>query len=117
MWDFVCSFESGVSFLQSSSSPVYKPHWLSKPDVLGTHLPSAGPPGWGAQYGSQTLHSLGRTSAIVIILPFVGRLPGGVGIDYTAFHLSAHLIVVLYIFSCGKAFLLVFGSFSLIVVL
>ena len=52
----------------------WKPHWPSKPNVPSTRL------GWGAQHGVQILYSLGRTSAIVIILLFVGCLPKSVGL-------------------------------------
>ena len=38
-----------------SDSPRSKPHWSSEPSVLGAHVPSTGPPGWGAQCGAQTL--------------------------------------------------------------
>ena len=33
--------------------------------------------------GLRPLGSLGRTSVVVIILPFVGRPPGGKSLDYT----------------------------------
>ena len=86
----------------------------SKPDVLGAHLPSAGPLSWGAQYRAQMLCSLGRTSAIVIILLSVGRLTREVGLDYTMSPplLPISLWFLIYIFSCGKSFMLVFRSFS-----
>ena len=62
---------------------------------------------------------LGRTSAVLIILSFVNRLPRSVGLDYT---LSLPLLPIQvwflhYIFSCGKSFLLVFRLFSQIVAL
>ena len=62
---------------------------------------------------------LGRTPAIVIILPFVGCLPGGMGLDCTVSLslLPISLWFLLYIFSCGKSFLLVLRSFSLTVTL
>ena len=67
--------------------------------------------------GLRPLYSLGRTSLIVIILPFVVRLPGGIGLDYTV---SPPLLLVSwflhFIFSCRRSFLLVFMSFSSIVV-
>ena len=69
-------FKSGVSFPQPSGSSKRKPHWPSKPNVLGAHLPSAEPLGREVQCGAWTPHSLGRTSAIVIILQFVGHLWG-----------------------------------------
>ena len=61
-------------FLQPSECPECKPHWPSKSNVLGIHLPGAGPLEWGAQCGAWTTHSLKEISAIVIILPFVGHL-------------------------------------------
>ena len=51
------------------------------PDVLEARL-SAGPPNWGAQFGTQTSHSLGRISATVIILLLLGYPPRGVDFDY-----------------------------------
>ena len=63
--------------------------------------------------------SLGWTSAIVIIFLFVGRLPAGVHLDYTKFpsFLPIFLWFLLYVFRCGRSFLLAFRSFSLIVAL
>ena len=48
--EILCSpFNSEVSFPpQSYGTPEIKPCWLSKPMVLGAHLPGAGRPGWGA---------------------------------------------------------------------
>lgn len=43
-------------------------------------------PGWGAQCGAWTPHSLGRTSMIVIILPLVGCWPRLVGPDIPCLH-------------------------------
>ena len=58
--------------------------------------------------------SLGRTSAIVINLPFVGHLPRGLGLDYNVPSplLPSSFWFLLYLLSCGKSFLLVFRSFS-----
>ena len=118
--EILCApFKSGVYFPQPSSSPESKLCWPSKPNVLGAHLPGAGLPGWGAQCGAQTLCSLGRTSAIVIIFCCVGHLPGGMGLDCTTspLLLPVSLWFLFYIFSCRRSFLLVFRSFSLIVAL
>ena len=30
--------------------PECMPHWPSKPDILGVHLPGGGPLSWGAQW-------------------------------------------------------------------
>ena len=79
------------------SFPESKPQWPSKPNLLGAHLPDAGPPGWGAQCVAQTLCSLGRTSAIVIILLFMG-CPRGTGLDCTTFP-------PLLPFCCGYVFI------------
>lgn len=49
---------------------------------MGIHPPGTGLLGWRAQYGAQTNHFLGRTSATVIILPSVGCLLG-VNLDRT----------------------------------
>ena len=56
---------------------------------------------------------------LLIILPFVGHLSGGMGLEYT---ISLPLLPILlwfllYIISYGKSFLLVFRYLSLIVVL
>lgn len=37
-----------LSFLQSSGSPVCKPHWPLKSNILGAHLSHAGTPDSGA---------------------------------------------------------------------
>lgn len=60
----------------------------------------------------QTPHSLGRTSAIVIVLPFMVHL-WGIVLTVLHLHLSYPSLVdpSLYIF-CRKSFLLVFRSFS-----
>ena len=72
-------FKSEVSFPQpSGQSPESQPHWPSKLNILGAHLPDAGPLSLGARCGAQTPHSVRRTSAVVTILPFVGRPPQGV---------------------------------------
>ena len=55
----------------------------SKSVIPGARLPSAGPVGWGAQCVARTPCFLGQTSAIVIILTFVGCIRGDVGLDYT----------------------------------
>ena len=70
--------------------------------------------GWGAQCGALTPRSLGRTCEVVNTLLFVGRLPWGVGFDYTMSPplLRIALWFLLYIFKCGKSFLLVFRSFQ-----
>ena len=44
---FHMPFKSGVFFPQPSGSPVHKPHWPSKPDILGVPFPSGGPLGPG----------------------------------------------------------------------
>ena len=76
LWERVC-------FPYPSSSPICKPCSSSKADILGVHVPNAGPLGWGAWCETQTPSSLERTSAIVTILLFVGHLPRGVGLDCT----------------------------------
>ena len=73
----LCDFPCIILWVQSISygSPVCKPRWPSKSDV---HFPNA-----GAWYGAQTPFSLRRTSAFVIIFPFVGHLPKDVSLDCT----------------------------------
>ena len=109
-------FKSGVCFPQPYWSPESKPHWL-KPNVLRAHSPSAGPSGWHPKQ-VWTLYLLGRTSAIVIILSSVSRLPADVGLDYTMTPpLLPISLCLLYIFSCRRSSLLIFRLFSLTVAL
>lgn len=107
-------FKSGVCFPRPSGSPQIKPCQPSKPNVLGDHLPGAGLLGLGALYGAQIPTSLGRTSVIVIILPFVD-----IGLDYTTCppHLLNLFWFLLYIFHCRRSFVLVLWSVSSIVAL
>ena len=72
VWDFVGAFyEQSLYFFQSSGSSTSKHNWSSKTNIMGVHPPGMGLLGWRAQYGAQTNHFLGRTSATIIILPFV----------------------------------------------
>ena len=99
-------FKSGFSFPQPSVFPKSKPCLPSKLNILGAHLPDIRP---RAQSGALILHSLGRTSAIVIILPSMGHPPGYMmSLDYTTPlpHLPISLWFFLYIFSCIRSFLL-----------
>lgn len=78
-----------------------------KAGVLGACPHGAGPPGCRVWCGAWTPHSLGRTSAIVIILWFVGCLPRVVCLDSVCVLL--HLLPVLLwfllsIFSHGNFF-------------
>ena len=41
-------------------APESNPHWPSKSNVPGAHLPAAGPPDWGAQCGVWNPSVLGR---------------------------------------------------------
>ena len=65
-----------------SGSPVSS-YWFSKPSILEAHFPGKKPPICGAHCGALISYSLERPSPIVIILPSVGSLPNGVGLDYT----------------------------------
>ena len=47
---------------------------------------STGPLGWGPRRVAQTFHSLGRMSAFVMILSFVGLLPGSMGLATLCLH-------------------------------
>ena len=89
------SFKNGVSIsYRPLALPKSTPHWPSKPNILGSFLPSAEPLGWGAQCGAQTPCSLGRTCAVIIILPFVGCPPPGMGLDFTISPSPTHLAVL-----------------------
>ena len=104
-------FKSRVYIFYSPSvSPIRKSHPLVFKARCSRDLSSwCRTPGlvrlmWGLN------HSLfARTSAVVIILPFVSCLPWGVGLDHTASpsFLLVSLWFLLYIFSCRKSFLLV----------
>lgn len=69
-------FQRGAFRHQCPCRRTSSPKWLLpvpvSPDILGPHLTNPGPLGWGAKSGAWTTCSLGRTSAVVIILPFVG---------------------------------------------
>ena len=52
--------EWSLYFTLSSGSLENKPYWFSKPNILGTLLPSPGTLGWGAQSGVHTPRSLGE---------------------------------------------------------
>ena len=43
-------FNSRIHFPQLFGSPESKPHWPSKPNILGACLPNARLPAWGAQW-------------------------------------------------------------------
>ena len=93
-----------LCFPYLSSSPICKPCWSSKAEILGAHVPNARPLDWGAWYETQTPSSLERTSAIVIILLFVG-----VGLNCTTplSHCGFFFISLVV----ERTFLLVFWSF------
>lgn len=83
-WDlervrFCMPFKIRFYFLLPSGSHIRKPHWPSRPDLLEACLTITGPLCWGPLcWGAraQVSCSLGRTTVIVIILLFVGHLPG-----------------------------------------
>lgn len=66
-------------------------------------------------WGSEASFFWGKTSLIVIILPFVGCLPGGTDLDSTLSLLLLPILLwfLIYIFSYRRSLLLVFGLFSL----
>ena len=93
--EILCApFKGGVSLSYSPLALLY-----SSPAGLQSHM------FWGVVFPVQDLR-LGRTSAIVILFPFVGCLPGSVGLDYTmsVSLLPISLWFLLYIFSCGNLF-------------
>ena len=90
VFESLCTpFKISLSFLQPSSFPICKPHWPSKPSILVASLPVAGPQG-----DAQTFHSSGRTSTIMIILPFLGDLHRSVDLDYTVSQPPTYFLVV-----------------------
>ena len=76
MWEFCvhCFWEWSLYFLPSGFLNIIPAGLESK--YSGGWNSQWGPSSWGAQRGAQTHCSLRRTSAIVIILPFVGWLLG-----------------------------------------
>ena len=64
-------------------------------------LPPPGSLKWGP-----IPYSLGKTSVVVIIFPFVSHLPRDAGLDLTPSYLSC-CGSFFFTFSCGKSFLLV----------
>lgn len=64
----------------------------------------------GAQCRAQKTWFLGRSSAVLIILQLEAQLPRDVGLDNTMSLSFQHIPLwfLLYIFICGKTFLLVF---------
>ena len=117
MWDFEWSITSGVSvswsFLSSPTCLQTRHSWDWSSQCRRTLL---GMGDGGAQCGSQTPHSLGRTSAAVLIVSLVGCLTG-IWVLTRLLLLPVLLCFLLYILSCGKLFLLVFRLFSSIVFL
>ena len=102
----VCPLRIESVFPTALWSPKSKTHWPSRLNILGAPLPNTGLLGSGAQWGAQTPRSLGRTSAIVITLPFVCQSPWDMGLCYTMTPplLPDSLWFLLYIFSCSDLF-------------
>lgn len=82
-------------------------------NVPGACPPSAGPSRWGTWGGAWSPHSLGRTSAVVIVLLFVGCLHRVVGLDCTTTPPLLHVLLWfrLCILSWRRSSLLAFRSF------
>ena len=101
------SFKSKVSYFPQTLAVLKnKPHWPSKPNILRAYLLKARPPDLEAWFKTWTLHSLERTSPVLIIFPFVGCSRGGMSLDCT-------MILLLLPSCCGfflssRSFLLVF---------
>ena len=117
-WDSECVILQ--SPFKSKASVSYNPPAVQKASRTGLQsrrsgdcILGAGSPGWGVRCGAQTHCFLERTSIIVFIVPFVGRLLGVwvLTILYCVL-LMVSLWLLLYIFSRGKSFLLVFRLFS-----
>lgn len=85
---------------------------VSKPHVVGTCVPDAGSPGWGAWCGGTSPLLLVRgTSVVGIVLPFVSCPPGGRGSWW--YCVSSFLPISLRcLFSYERSCLLAFWSFS-----
>lgn len=100
--DILQTFKKQSLFPIALNSPTLK-LWLPlKLDILGASLPGIGPLGWNAQCGTQILHSLGKTSTIVIILPFYESPTQLCG--FWLYHISAsptYPVLMLEIFSAS----------------
>ena len=106
VYEIVCAVsKSRVSVsLFLLGSPESKPQLPSKSNLLGNHLPDAGPPDWRAQHVAQTLCFLGRTSAVVSIALLMGH-PRDMGLDcITSLPLLHLLWFHLYIFNFRISF-------------
>ena len=106
LWDFAFALlERILCFLQPSGSPVCK-HSGFQSQMFGCLSSQCRTSGWRAWCKVWIPCFLGRTTAIVIIILFMGCLPGGFGLDYT---MSVPLQPILlwflpYIFICRKSF-------------
>ena len=104
-------------FLQPSGSPESNSCWHQNQMFWELVFPRQWP-ALGSMMRAQTPCSLGRTSAIVINLPFVHHPPRGMGLDYIAalLLLAVSLWFLPCILSC-KSFLLDFWFLSFIIAL
>ena len=99
---FCVCFRSGVSI--SHSPPESKKYWPSKPNILRVCLPRGRHPPSPARQAGKPYERLtpltpwGENSLVVIILLFVGHLPGRYGSFF-------------YVFSCVRFSLVSFSLF------
>lgn len=100
----LCAFFKGrVCFLQPFASLMCKACLFLDSDILGAHISTEGPAGFGAQCGApNSIAPWWKTPATVIFLPFGDCLSGRVGFDCIA---SPPIILILlwflpYSFSC-----------------
>ena len=113
VWNFVCTFKNGVSISHSFLTLLYVSLAGFQSQILlgfffffsQCRTPRLGKLMWGSD-----LCSLGRASAVVIILLFVSCPPMGMGTD-CIMTLCLLPIVIFHILSSRWSFLLVFLSF------
>lgn len=112
VWDFEHALsEQNLCFLQPSGSPVCKPHWPSKPDLIGTHLPEQCP--WAGEPDVWLRPLLLGEKLCNCDYALVGHLPRCILIIpcFQSSYLS-HCYFFPYVFSCMRSFLLVLRPFS-----
>lgn len=115
---YVTPQEQDLGFPQPSNSPGHKHHWIRKPGIMGTHFPSEDPLGWGTEHGAGVPFSPVRAFMVVISLTLVGCWARGMVLIRLSVPLLPILMwLFLYILSCRKLVILLFRSFSEIVVL
>ena len=101
--DFECILSKrSFYFLQAAGSPKSSPAGLQSQMLWHSYSQCRTPQAKRAQCGAWNPHYLGRTSANVIILPFVGHPCGGMSFDYITSLQSSYpsCCCSFFVFSC-----------------